>query len=130
MKYFRPQEYRCLCHRPNCDARLELAPALAEKLDALRERVGPVYLTSGIRCAWWNAREGGVPGSAHETGEAVDIAADTSQARFAMLRAAVLVGFERVGIHQKFVHVDTSQGLPRLVCWLYPPPSKEVPRAA
>lgn len=74
MKFFVASEYRCRCGRPQCDAPRELVPELADRLDELRERLGrPVILTSGLRCTYWNNRQGGEPDSRHLTGRAVDI---------------------------------------------------------
>lgn len=94
--------------------------ALLDMLDDCRELAGiPFVINSAYRCRIYNASVGGAPSSAHLTGHAVDIAATTGQQRLTIIRAALAVGFSRVGIHRRFVHLDTSKTLPDGVCWIY-----------
>ncbi|HAS88818.1 MAG TPA: peptidase M15, partial [Desulfovibrio sp.] len=53
-----------------------------------------------------NAEIGGKPNSSHVGGFAVDIAADNSPQRAAILKSLIMAGFERIGIAKTFIHVD------------------------
>ena len=55
--------------------------------------------------------------SAHITGHAVDIRCVDSTARWHMLEAIYLVGFKRVGIYDRHIHVDTDLTKPQNVTW-------------
>jgi uncharacterized protein YcbK (DUF882 family) len=76
-------------------------------------------IESGCRCPKHNAAVGGVAGSAHLTGEAADIRCAFSQKRFALVKAALQCGIDRVGIATTFVHVDISTDNPQDEMWLY-----------
>lgn len=115
MRYFQPEEYRCRCGRgAACDAPQELDGLMAQRLDMLRESLGhPLVLTSGLRCAVWNAKVGGAPDSRHLTGQAVDLACDTDYYRFEVLqhllnRPAPLFTF--IELAPKHIHVDSRAG--------------------
>lgn len=111
-----PLLFACPCGSCLVKPKLELVILL----DAMREKAGrPVRVTSGPRCPAHNTAVGGREGSAHLTGDAVDLNVGSSHERFALLRAALAVGFERVGIGKNFLHVDISTRHAPMVCWLY-----------
>ena len=90
------------------------------RLEALRKKLNrPVTLTSGIRCPAQTTAVGGVEGSEHGTGDAVDIAVAGSRDRFHVVQAALAVGFRRIGVGKTFVHVGTSFDHDSDVIWLY-----------
>lgn len=113
MRYFDMSEYRCRCHRPECDAPQELSPVMAQRLDALRESLNqPLILTSGLRCRYWNAQVGGAPDSRHLTGQAVDVACEADGARYTLLQHALLrptCWFPFIELAPKHVHLDVSE---------------------
>ena len=121
--YFKPEEFRCRCGRPECDAPMAPSDTLLERLEMLRARVGrPIVITSGLRCRWWNEHEHGEPNSGHLTGEEVDVATANSHERWQLLAANWFSGpplFERLGIGATFLHLGTSLTLPTGVCWAY-----------
>ena len=130
MRYFRPSEYRCPCRRADCPAPREFSLEMAALLDDLRAAVGrPLYVNSGIRCPEHTKAVKGVTGSEHESGDGVDLRAETSQARFEVLAEAFRCQcckcpkpqprFRRVGVGKTFVHVGTSRAHPQNVTWLY-----------
>ncbi len=115
--YFDETEYACKC--PCNVAYVE--PRLLDVMDRARRIVGrPIIITSGFRCPEHNKAVGGKPESAHLTGEAWDILAETSRDRFRLLQAFFSLGVQRIGIGQAFLHIDVSLKLPQQVIWLYP----------
>ncbi|MGH2608310.1 MAG: D-Ala-D-Ala carboxypeptidase family metallohydrolase [Tepidiformaceae bacterium] len=120
MKYFTDVELACKCGTTACTAPKQVRSEFATKLDQIRKQVGrPVSVNSGNRCPYWNAKHGGTENSDHLTGEGADLSAPTSQARFELVEAALVVGITRIGIHTTFVHVGVSKALPARVLWLY-----------
>lgn len=71
---FGPDEFACAC---GCggDVDSTLKTAIQQVRDALSAEMGhdcPIYITSGFRCPAENYRQGGVPDSLHQYGQAVD----------------------------------------------------------
>lgn len=124
MTYFQPAEFFCKCGRAECDAPKAPSRILVLSLDRMREMYGrPLIVTSGLRCASWNAAQGGVPGSEHMTGEGADLACPDSRSRWSMLDAARHAGFARIGIGKTFLHVGVSSTALQNVVWTYYPES-------
>lgn len=78
-----------------------------------------LVFTSGLRCEECNTVAGGVIGSAHIAGKAVDIKTINSRQRHDYLRAIFALQFSRVGIGPTFIHVDMDLEKPQQVVWLY-----------
>ncbi len=96
-----------------------LVPELVEKLVEAREHCDyPFVITAGLRSPEHNAAVGGVPSSAHLTGEAADLACPHAEARLKMLRALFAAGFTRIEVGTRHIHVDVSKTLPQNVCWV------------
>ena len=94
----------------NLDQRLVL------KLDIARGILGsPIVITSGWRTPEQNKKAGGVKGSAHEKGLAVDIRAPSKEYRTRLVKALRDVGFTRIGIYDKHVHADIDDTKPQVV---------------
>ncbi len=119
LKYFKPHEFDCPCGK--CDGGAErMDYDLLLMLDQARaEARVPFVINSAYRCPEHNARVGGVRDSAHTLGAAVDIATLSSRARFAVLHALIMVGAERLGIGDTFIHVDVDDSKPDRVVWGY-----------
>lgn len=119
LKYFTADEFNCRCGKCHGGADL-MDYGLLRMLDAAREKAGiPFRINSAYRCPEHNANVGGVPGSAHTLGVAVDISARDSASRFAIVDALLEQGAERVGIAKTFVHVDVDRNKPQRVMWDY-----------
>ncbi len=104
-KYFKAEEFNCKC---GCD-RNTMKLALLNRLEEAREKAGvPFRITSGCRCSGHNKRIGGVKGSAHVEGKAVDIWVRSNKMRFRIITGLLLAGFERIGIHKSFIHADVA----------------------
>lgn len=96
-KYFSPSEI------------VGLKPELVMLLDEARGKAGiPFVITSGYRTKEHNKEVGGVEGSSHTTGDAVDISAKTSSSKFAIMKALLEVGFNRIGLYETHIHCDIS----------------------
>lgn len=76
--------------------------------------------TSAFRSHDYNHKVGGVHNSAHTTGNAVDISANSIEERDRIVWAATKAGFRRIGIGERFVHVDDDATKSQDVAWGYP----------
>lgn len=114
---FLPGEFRCRCS--NCTLGLEqMAPSLLTTLVQLRKLVGsPLVITSAIRCNAHNIRVQGAKTSAHLTGHAVDISCTSNHLRWQIVTRALELGVTRIGIYQRFVHIDVKPSAPQEVIW-------------
>ena len=91
--------------------------------------VGPIKITSGVRCVNHNNAIGGVITSAHvpfdlddgegEVGHAVDISVTSSGQRFKVIDTARSAGFRRIGDGNGFVHLDSDTRKPQDVFFNY-----------
>lgn len=89
-------------------------------LDKARQIAGiPFVIESGIRTEAHNQEVGGVSGSAHVRGYAVDIRT-TPETQKIIVSALVKAGFKRIGIGANFVHADNDPIKPSPVAWGYP----------
>jgi zinc D-Ala-D-Ala carboxypeptidase len=94
-------------------------------IDKAREHAGvPFKINSGYRTKAHHdalAKRGykTAKNSAHLTGHAADIHCTDSAKRYRILEALMLVGFDRIGIADTFIHVDNDPGKPEEVIWLY-----------
>lgn len=59
------------------------------------------------------------PSSSHIKGLAVDIKATDSRTRYRVLEALMSVGFNRIGIASRFIHVDDDKDKSSDVIWTY-----------
>lgn len=123
-EHFDESEFACHCGRGvHCDAP-PISPELVAFLEKLRSKLGkPVRITSGTRCAYWNKRVGGAPGSLHVRGLAADIAVGNEAAAKALDKLADELGAGGIGLAKTFVHVDLrprALGFPPLR-WSYGP---------
>ncbi len=115
MKYFTQKELACPC----CGAS-GVTAELKELLDWLRDKYGkPIVVKSAFRCKKHNEEVGGVPESAHLTGEAVDIGCSFAGDRMKLMRLLHEAGVDRIGVAKTFIHLDVSKTLPQDVIWLY-----------
>ena len=88
-------------------------PDFMSMLDLARHRAGIAFhVTSDFRL--------GDPKS-HGAGRSVDIRVTTGRQRWQVVRAAMSAGFNRIGVYNKHVHVDSmmpSEGFPEEVLWV------------
>lgn len=107
--HFSPSEFQCRCGGKYCDG----FPAMVRKplltaAETLRERLGAaVILSSGLRCPAHNKNEGGVPGSRHRLGKAMDfrVAGHTAGEVLEAVKQLRQIRY-CYAIDQNFVHMD------------------------
>ena len=117
LDYFEPWEFKCPCCGLGPD---RMNPVFVARLDQARGLAGvPFLITSGWRCERHNAEVGGSETSSHMKGLAVDIECRLSGARFQILWALRVVGFNRIGIRKDFIHVDMDYDKPPRLVWVY-----------
>ena len=106
-KFFSLYEFECPC----CKS-VMLSPDLLTRLNHLRNIINrPIYINSGYRCKEENHRVGGVPGSYHLLGMAVDIHVQDILLSDLLLYAQG-IGFNGIGNYEKnnFLHLDIRPG--------------------
>lgn len=119
IKFFRPDEFDDTVS-PIDGGGQHMQFEFVQRLDVLRHWLGvPLKINSGLRTAEHNNAVDGVEGSAHLTGWAADIYCRTSGDRLRLMRAAVMLGFNRIGVGTTFIHLDMDPTKPRDVVWLY-----------
>jgi zinc D-Ala-D-Ala carboxypeptidase len=113
---FKEVEFDCKC---GCKTN-NISKDLIDKLYLARIDADiPFKINSGCRCKTHNANSGGKSDSAHLTGKAVDIACNNGVTRLTLIYALINVGFNRIGIHPKFIHVDIDETKPQGTIFLY-----------
>lgn len=102
--HFTREELQC-----DCCKQAPMESAFLARLEEFRVKWGkPMNITSGYRCQKENERVGGVPGSMHLRGRAVDVAVSPLD-RYAFVKLAYDVGFTGIGIGKNFIHVDDRE---------------------
>ncbi len=114
--HFSIAELACRCGGRFCGGEDWQGAAFRDGLEQMRANMGaPLFITSGHRCAGWNAAVDGAPLSMHK-----QLAADIRLAghdRFALLSAAERAGFAGFGLARSFLHIDRRA---RPARWFYP----------
>lgn len=113
LRYFIPAEFQ---------APAKMGFQFMLKLDALRHQAGvPMPITSSYRTRAHNKAVGGAADSAHcdELCEAVDVLPRNSSDAYAIIAAAFVCGWERIGIYPNgSFHFDTTGNRrPNRVLW-------------
>lgn len=113
-KYFSRDEFACSETGNN-----GIEDEFIAKLDDLREACHfPFRITSGYRDPSHSAeinKPGG--GGTHTRGIAADIQVTGGAQRYAIVKHAMALGFNGIGVAKTFVHVDMRDGQP--VMWSY-----------
>lgn len=96
-----------------------LSPRLALMLDQMRDKAEiPIFITCGFRSPEHNAAVGGVEDSEHTKGLAADLKCNDSVTRYKLIWAALAVGFKRIEIANRHIHVGIDETKPLNVMWL------------
>ncbi|NPB04515.1 MAG: peptidase M15 [Thermotogae bacterium] len=116
IRYFKLEEFLCRC---GCGG-VVIDSKVLDTLEKLRERLKkPVVINSAYRCIKHNRAIGGVPGSAHIRGYAVDIKALHSATRHKIVEFLLQKGIQRIGVASNFVHFDVDPDKPKPALWTY-----------
>lgn len=116
MQFFTPEEFSCGC---GCGAGFNdmNTDTLAMLDEARLVSAVPYQLNSAYRCEDHNYRVGGRDNSAHTRGYAVDIEAEGSGDKYAIVRGLIVAGFNRIGVYADFIHADNDPEKPGQVMW-------------
>lgn len=110
VRYFSRNEFRCKCGR-YCDGfPAEPVQLLVEQAEIVREHFGaPVHVSSGVRCDVHNANVGGVDGSRHRTGKAMDFRVEGKSANTVLKFVKTLPAIRYAyAIDGSYVHMDVA----------------------
>lgn len=102
-KYFASYEFECKCKLDSCVAQ-KVSLELVRRLDRLREATGIIEIHSGYRCPAHNRAVGGVRGSQHTKGMAVDCS--SGPLRIEELKPHSERIFKTIGVGKNFLHLD------------------------
>lgn len=124
-KYFTLEEMKCRCGKCGSDGS-EMKQQFMDKLDAAREKFGPITIASPYRCPAYNERVSTTgPNGPHTTGRASDVVVSREDA-YKLLQIAYEVGFTGIGVKQtgisRYLHFDDltqAEGYPRPTVWSY-----------
>ena len=110
----RRKRFRCpCCMKDWVDIRL------VRYVEEIEEEVGSALeITSGYRCEGYNLEVGGFETSSHLKGLAVNLGCEEARLRWRILKAAIELGINRIGIGDRFVHVDIDRLKEKRVVWL------------
>lgn len=119
LPHFTLGELTCKC---GCNGYVH-NPNFLFHLDLIRKRYGKaMVISSATRCSKHNKAVGGSATSDHLTMNAVDVAVSNDRDRFLLIKKAILVGFDRIGVSKGFVHLGLSDNIkdkPEMVLWTY-----------
>ena len=125
-KNFSSREFACRC---GCGLQT-ISMELVDTLQHVRDNYpSSISITSGTRCVEHKRNVGGSASSSHLTGPsgisfAVDLYCQSSASRYMLIRT-LIVYFVRIGIAEKFIHVDIDFKKSGGVLWTYPYKEKE-----
>lgn len=115
--YFKDEEFEACS--PSCK-REQINDGSLARLDLARNEAGiPFVLSSAYRSPAWDISKGRSGKGAHTEGRAFDVLCRDSRSRFRIIRAALAVGFTRIGVASTFIHLDDSSNLTQEVIWTY-----------
>lgn len=115
LKYFKISEFDS---RDKEGSGVNMDKEFLELLDKLRMKVGRAFIVnSGYRTKSHNKAVGGSPNSSHLKGLAVDIHCPDSQFRYSVIKEAIKLGIDRIGIYKTFIHIDVDKSKVSEVMW-------------
>lgn len=113
MRYFNIKDFDCQETGNN-----EMSDEFLWRLDELRDVCGfPFIITSGYRDPTHSLEAAKTNPGTHAQGIACDIKINSGAEAFVILEKAPSLGFNGIGLHKKFVHVDMRKSIP--VAWCY-----------
>ena len=113
MEYFSIDEFNCQETGEN-----KMCPEFLQRIDLLRKACGfPFVITSGYRSPNHSIEKAKERLGTHAKGIAADIKVSNGFERRAIVESAIALGFRGIGVHDKFVHVDTRKS--QHILWVY-----------
>ena len=113
MKYFSIDEFNCKETGEN-----KMSSEFLQRLNLLREACGfPFVITSGYRSENHSIEIKKEKPGTHAQGIAADIKVNNGAQRRAIVETAIQLGFNGIGVHDDFVHVDTRKSARVLWCY-------------
>jgi uncharacterized protein YcbK (DUF882 family) len=113
MKYFSISEFDCQETGEN-----KMDSEFLQKLDLLREACGfPFVINSGYRSPNHSIEKAKSKPGTHAQGIAAYIRVSNGIQRAQIVESAIALGFNGIGVHDQFVHVDTRKS--KRVLWCY-----------
>lgn len=117
MKNFKDSEFLCSCKCGGGIEKMDMDFLL--RLDKIRDYAGiPLTLNSAYRCLKHNAAVGSTSDN-HPKGVGADVRCLASTTRYKIIKAALKAGITRIGVHKKFIHIDTNPSEAPEVLWFY-----------
>lgn len=117
LQWFKDDEFKkCVpsCSIEQCDS------TALERLDRLRSLCGfPIKLNSAYRSPEYDKSKNRSGNSAHCKGLAFDISCRNSEQRSYIIATAMKVGFLRIGVASRFIHIDCDYTKPFPRIWVY-----------
>ena len=102
LDYFTKEEFACQYTGEN-----EISDRLLLKLDLLRARCGfPFVITSGYRSKDHPIEAKKEKAGTHAQGIAADIKVSGGNQRYTIVKHAIALGFNGIGVASNFIHVD------------------------
>ena len=117
---FKPAEFACKCGQ--CGGEQHMDTEFMMLLQAMRDRVGPMVVTSGYRCPMHPIEKAKAEPGTHARGLAADIRCNDSFTRFKLIEAGMACGMRGIGWADTFMHFDLYAGrpaAPRPAAWSY-----------
>ena len=112
-RYFSIEEFDCQETGEN-----EMVEEFIHKLDELREACGfPFKITSGYRSPSHSIEARKAKPGTHAQGIACDIYVSGGSQRHTIIKEAMRLGFNGIGVAKTFIHVDIRETTP--VAWQY-----------
>lgn len=110
IKYFKKEEFKCKCGKYCNGFPVEMDMKLLRIADEVREHFGkPITVSSGVRCETHNARVGGVSGSRHKRGKAMDFCVSGIPASIVLPYVQSKSGIRYAyAIDSNYVHMDVE----------------------
>lgn len=116
-KYFSDSDFQSAT--PTCQME-DMDVDFMHRLDTARAISDiPYIINSAYRTEEYEKSQGRDGSSSHTKGIAVDIKAEQSRIRFLVLDGLRKAGFNRIGLGEDFIHVDSDQNKSRNVIWHY-----------
>ena len=112
-RYFSLAEFACSETGDN-----KIKPSFVAEMDDLRDACGfPFVITSGYRSPLHSVEAAKAKPGTHSEGIAADVAVNGGHQRHLIVKYAMALGFEGIGVAKTFVHVDKRTTTP--VVWSY-----------